>query len=95
MVGLIELSGSLYTDCLKIAEYSSCTKLASFIFMYWSFFFFFFHLWLAHFKSEQVIKDFIDARETSSSDITEMRVKHKNEVNNDTSFELENILCCS
>lgn len=24
-----------------------------------------------------------------------MRVKHRNEVNNDTSFELENILCCS
>lgn len=94
MDGLIELSGSLYTDCLKIAEYNSCTKLASFIFMYQSLFsfFFFFRLWLAHFKSEQVIKDFIDARETSSSDIKEMRVKHKNEVNNHTSFELENIL---
>jgi len=31
MHGLIELSGSLYTDCLKIAEYSSCKKLVSFI----------------------------------------------------------------
>lgn len=47
------------------------------------------------FKSEQIIKDFIDARETFFSDITKVRVKYKNEVNNDTSFELRSILCCS
>lgn len=51
MDGLIELSESLYTDCLKIAEYSSCTKLASFIFMYRGVFFvvfFFFYIYGLH-----------------------------------------------